>query len=102
MKGSVVAAVRDTGGAPGNSTKTIFRKGRKKMKEGLKVFFFFLSFTSSSVQARRDEMFKKNSTMRGVQRQRCKCCKGLERDKSNTILLKKRCVITMVMLTEHR
>lgn len=45
-----LAAVGDTGAAPGSSTKASFQK-RKEMREGLEDFFsLFLSFTLSSIQ----------------------------------------------------
>lgn len=55
MKGAL-AAVGDTGAAPGSSTKASFQK-RKEMRDGLEGFFFF-SFTSSSIQPGIEELLE--------------------------------------------
>lgn len=55
-----LAAVGDTGAAPGSSTKASFQK-RKEMREGLEGFFF-LSFTSSSIQPGKEELESRRQT----------------------------------------
>lgn len=50
-----LAAVGDTGAAPGSSTKASFQK-RKEMREGLEGFL--LSFTSSAIQPGTEELLE--------------------------------------------
>lgn len=51
----VLAAVGDTGAAPGSSTKASFQN-RKEMRKGLEGGFSILFFISSSIQARIEQL----------------------------------------------
>lgn len=57
---SALAAVGDTGAAPGSPTKASLQK-RKEMRGALEVVFLSLSFTLSSMQPGIEEMLESQS-----------------------------------------